>query len=379
MKRSTMLGGLGSMNGVVGMALALVAGCSENHVRESDAGPVVVTDAPPPIFTPDGGPPALPDAPREIVTERLATCLAAGRGLREVAVVDNNDTTDHGALLRLGLSPTGLVAAAGEDGTLKLWTLDAELLETFDGTILTYGPEIPAAPIADITFDGESILVGDIRGIVLQLDRGGSLFPIGGTTPEIPIRAVAFDPTTRRLVHAQSGDVPPLVVRAEDGTTMDVTTELLVSDLAFTDVGTLLVAGERGGHPVIESRDLAMNVVGDGIELGTAGGFVEIAYVAARGESGARVVGVTPTDVFLGDVTVAHAGGRSIALATDAVSTVALVAGANGLDALEAVGAPGTSLFHLDGDAVTVRVDPTGTLAVLGDADATIHVLACAD
>lgn len=383
MERRTTMGTTTARGITILIGMVTLAGCTENHVRGSDvgtaagdAGPIVLADAGPPAVDA----PPLPDAPEPPLVPLLATCLADGRGLREIAVVDNNDTTDHGALLRFGLTPAGLLAAAGADGTLKLWTLDAELLQTFDGTILTYGPEIPAAPIADLAFDGERILAGDIRGIVLALTRDGGLEPVGGTTPEIPIRAVAFDPLTRRLAHAQTGDVSPLTVRAEDGTTVEVATDVLVSDLAFTASGALLVAGERAGRPVIETRDASLAVVlGADITFDVDGAFLEVALAPALGESAPRLGAVATAHVMLGGEAIAFEGGRSIALATDEASAFALVAGTQGLVVMDAAGTPGREVFRLAGDSVTVRVDATGTLAVLGGSDARIHVLACGE
>jgi hypothetical protein len=361
----------------------LAGGCTEAHAIEGDAGVPDTGSFAPDTATSDA--PVTTDAPGVLDAppsgELLATCLSEGRGLTEVATVNNNDSADHGALLRFGLSPEGLIAAAGADGTMKLWTLSAELLETFDGNILTYGPEIPAAPVNDIAFDGASILVGDIRGIVLQLDRGGSLFPIGGTTPEIPIRALAFDPVTRRLAHAQLGDVAPLLVRSEDGTTSELLSELVISDLAFDAAGNLLVAGERGGHPVIEERAPgALDAPTDLVTTEVAGSFLEIATISTP--STWRLVAVATEHVrLLSGEMVSFEGGRSIALATDASHAVAFVAGSQGLVALDAVNHPGGSeLFRSAvGDAVTVRVDASGTLVVVGTTDAHLHVFACSE
>lgn len=360
---------------LLGSLLAL-GGCTDSHEVIPDGG-VPTTDAPP---TTTDAPPLRADAPIARPSELLATCLSEGRGLREVATVDNNDSADHGALLRFGLSPSGVIAAAGGDGTLKLWTLDAELLGTFNGAILTYGPEIPAAPITDITFDGESIVVGDIRGIVLQMEPGGELFPIGGTTPEIAIRAVAFDAAHRTLAHAQEGDVAPLLVRSEEAT-VELETSLLVEDLMFAANGDLWVAGSRGGYMAIERRTVgAFDTVSADIGPEAAGAFVEMASIDSGPEAG-RFAAVGESWTWLGASTFVPGGGRSIALASDGESTVALIAGASGLevrDTLDGAGAPLPTGTITVGDSVTVRVDATGTLAVVGGSDARLHVLSCA-
>ncbi len=354
------------------LALAGLAGCTEAHVASPDAG----------VSEPDAAV-VLADAPRTDAPAPealLATCLSEGRGLVEIATVDNNDTADHGALLRFGLSPAGLIAAAGGDGTLKLWTLDAELLGTFDGSILTYGPEIPAAPITDIAFDGESILVGDVRGIVLQMEPGGGLFPIGGTTPEIAIRAVAFDAAHRTLAHAQSGDVAPLLIRADEAT-VELETELLVDDLMFAANGDLWVAGSSSGYLAIERRAApSFDTVSESIAPAGPGAFVEMASLATGPEHG-RFAAVSEGSTLLGSGTLVSGGGVSVALATDGTSTVALIAGPDGLSARDALDGAGTPIavgsLALDG-AVTVRVDEGGALAVVGTSDAHLHVLACA-
>lgn len=348
--------------------------CTEAHAVTPDGG-VPTTDA----ATTDA-PRLRADAPITMPSELLATCLSEGRGLTEVLSVDNNDSADHGALLRFGLSPEGVIAAAGEDGTLKLWTLDAELLGTFNGGIITYGPEIPAAPITDIAFDGESIVVGDIRGIVLQMEPGGSLWPIGGTTPEIAIRAVAFDAAHRTLAHAQEGDVAPLLIRSEEAT-VELETELSVQDLMFAANGDLWVAGSLDGNMAMERRTFgAFDTVTTEFHPVAAGTFVEMASIESGPEHG-RLAAVGASWTLLGTTTFVPGGGRSIALTSDGESTVALIAGPSGLEARNALNGSGTpiSLGELAlGDSVTVRVDATGTLAVVGGADAQLHVLGCA-
>lgn len=353
----------------IGLLGLLVGACGETHSAPPDGGVIVPSDAP----VRADAPVIATDAP--VTSDLLATCLADGRGLREVTTVDNNDSADHGALLRLGVSPAGRIAAAGADGTLKLWTLDAELLGTFNGAILTYGPEIPSAPITDIAFDGESILVGDVRGIVLQMEMEGGLFPIGGTTPEIAIRALAFDAAHDTLAHAQEGDVAPLLIRTPEET-LELTTDIDVSDLFFDANGDLWLAGTRSSYLAIERRARgAWDVVAESILPEAVGAFTEM----ARLDDG-EIAAVSDGYVMLGDTFVELAGGRSIALATDGESTVALVAGSGGLTVLDAGEEIGASLFtSAVGDAVTVRVDSTGRLAVVGGSDATIHVLGCAD
>jgi len=360
---------------LLGSLLAL--GCTEAHAVTPDGG-IALGDA---AEVRADAPVLRPDAPRPS-SDLLATCLSEGRGLVEVATVDNNDSADHGELLRFGLSPAGVIAAAGGDGTLKLWTLDAELLGTFNGGIIAYGPEIPAARITDITFDGESIVVGDIRGIVLQMDPGGGLWPIGGTTPEIAIRAVAFDAAHRTLAHAQEGDVAPLLIRTEDAT-VELETELVIEDLMFAANGDLWVAGSRDRNMAMERRTLgAFDTVTTEFHPVAAGTFLEMASIDSGPEHG-RLAAVGASWTLLGTTTFVPGGGRSIALASDGESTVALIAGPSGLEARNALDGSGTPLLVSAsplalGDSVTVRIDATGTLAVVGGSDAQFHVLSCA-
>lgn len=348
------------------LVLALAA-CTESHATHVDApAPDVprLADAGPP--QPDT--PAAPDAPS--LRTPLATCFAGGGELVEVATVDNSDTAEHGALLGLAVTREGLVAAAAEDGTLKLWTLDAELAFAFDGAILTYGPEIPAAPITDLAIDGADVIAGDVRGVVLRMSREDGLFPVGGTTPEIAIRAVAWDEASGRLAHAQSGDVVPLTLRDESGV-RELATAIDVFDLAFEADGSLLVAGARDGRAVIERRSPgAPDVPSDARATELAGPFLEIAT------SRLGPVGVTREAIVLAPFTVARTGLRSVAVAESDAGSFAVVAGEAGVEVFDVAGGHAPAGLPL-GDAVTVRVDATGTLAIVGTRDALIHVFAC--
>jgi hypothetical protein len=350
-----------------------LAGCSESHPTVTDTG-----SAPPDTgavpdagvtrdvgAVPDAGPPDAP-APGTL----LATCFAGGGDLVEVATVNNNDSADHGALLGLAVTDDGLLAVAGADGTLKLWTLSAELVGTFDGSILTYGPEIPSAPITDLAVDGADVIVGDVRGLVLRMSQADGLFPVGGTTPEIAIRAVAWDDARSRLAHAQSGDVLPLTLRS-DTETLELATEIDVHDVLFEADGSLLVAGSRDGFAVIERRSpSAPDAPTDALVTELEGPFLEIAT------SRAGIVGVTASAVSLPPFALPRTGLRSVAVAEDETSAFALVAGETGVEVLAVDGGHGSVGLPLAG-AVTVRVDATGTLAIVGTEDARVHVLAC--
>jgi hypothetical protein len=224
--------------------------------RIRNVGPVDV-DPVVPAFVPET-PSVRPLRPVVAVEPPLEGCLAAGGELVEIASVDNNDQHDHGALLTFGVSPSGVLAAAGEDGTLKFWTLDAELIGSVDGSLITYGAEVGASPITDVAFMGEMAVVGDVRGLVQQMGSDGTFGVIGGTTPDVPIVAVAFDEATGRFAHAQMGDVVPLAVHSIDGSSepVDIESTLdVVRDLAFASTGELWVAGWTDGTAALEIRD----------------------------------------------------------------------------------------------------------------------------
>src|SRR5689334_3102239 len=76
----------------------------------------------------------------------LEACVLGGGHLVEVDSVENDDVTDHGDLVAFAASSSDVLAAAGADGTVKLWSLDEGLLGVVDSSALLYGAEIPAAP-----------------------------------------------------------------------------------------------------------------------------------------------------------------------------------------------------------------------------------------
>ncbi len=379
---------------------AALAGCSGTHTGPTpDAGgydaaahDAAASSADAAVVVPDAGAPT--DAWRA-PAESLEACLLGGGRLVEVARVHNNDQADHGALLTFGISPTGLLAAAGEDGTLKFWTLDAELLGTIDGSLLSYGSEIGGSPITDLAFHGEHAIAADQRGLVSEMAADGTFFPLGGTTPDVPIRAVAFHEPSGRLAHAQQADgVIPLVVRSADGTVLELAETLsLVNDLAFTTDGSLWVAGAVAMgtelRPQVERRDAAdPSRVLETITVGSreGGAVVEL----ATSQHGATIAMLTPERVEIhfgeGIRTIAFEGwaeivGRSVALTP--LGGVVLTLESNGSLAAHAVleertlASIDTVGADLGAAPVAVRTDASGTLAVVGRSDAWLLAYAC--
>lgn len=313
----------------------------------------------------------------------LGACLAEGGALVELGVVDNNDQHDHGSLLRFELSPAGLVAAAGEDGTLKFWTLDATLVGVADPGVLTYGAELGGAPITDLAFDGETAIAGDVRGLVQGLESAGTASVLSGTDPDVPITAVAFEPTSGWLAHAQGGpaapDVVPLIVKSLDGETRWNLTATIddIRDLAFDGTGRLYVAGADDGFAVIEVLD-----ADDPTQLANRISLDEGAHVVelARGDDGAIFVAATEHGLFA----LEESGPRRIRASEPALRSVALTPAGDTIVSLDETGtlvvsgADGRALGQtsLPG-AIGVRTAATGDRLVVGSVDAHLRVLGC--
>ncbi len=357
---------------VISVLLGL-AGCAATHGDPGELWAPGTETGSPPIVTPGA------------VPASLEGCLEAGGELLELDSVSNNDREDHGELLTFGISPEGLLAAAGADGTLKFWTLDAELLATVDGSALVYGVEAGRTPITDLAFYEEAAIVGDVRGLVSHMDAEGAFWPVGGTTPDVPIRSVAVHAATARYAHAQVGpDLVPLVVRAIPGTEGDgevfeieptIVTE--PNDLAFAPGGELVVVG--GPMAEIEIHDAA----DPRTVLRSVGfhGSVPIREVALSARGG---VGVAVSEDYLyvlreleawREIWIPEHQGRSVDVTPG--GAVAFSVGADGMllshwteDGSEAARAPVA-------DPITVRVDPSGALVIVGSRDATIHVFGC--
>lgn len=362
------------------LALALTgAGCALDHTADPPS-----PEAPSPEV--HALPPASPVAPRV----DLDACLGAGGSLVELGSVNNNDAADHGALLTFGISPSGLVAAAGEDGTLKFWTMGASLVGVADGSALTYGSEVGASPITDLVFMQRAAIVGDVRGLVSQMTPEGGFGVLGGTTPDVPIISVAFDEGAGRLAHAQGGatapGVVPLVVAALDGSMhADIGATLPeVTDLAFTTDGELLVGGSDGARAALEIRSaLDPSTV---VARPDVGGDARVVEVAAARE------GTTSVALTNGHVAVLDSG--AVDVAVSAAISRTLVAPMRSVDLtpsgafVVSIGEDGTLRVHDTRDGrqlaewslaspVGVRVDATGERIVVGASSADLHVLAC--
>jgi len=314
----------------------------------------------------------------------LDTCFTGGGALFEVGSVSNNDRADHGALVTFGVSPGGLVAAAGADGTLKFWTLDATFVGEADPRALTYGPEVAGAPITDLAVTEDAAVAGDVRGLVQRLTPTGAGGVLGGTMPDVPIASVAFDRTAQRLAHAQGGaaapDVTPLVVNTLDGTMRANLTDTpsTITDLAFTADGSLVVAGNDGTHAVLEVRDGSdPTIVRARPDIGRDASVVEV----AAAHEGPMIVALTTHALYAIDGTnvtllvASDTAMRSVDLTPS--GDYALIVDANG-----AVSARSTIDGHEAGhasiaSAIGVRLDAAGQRVVVGGSDAVLHVLSC--
>lgn len=352
------------------LLLALVGlGCTSAHALEDPEYHAVLD--------PTGHQPLAP-------VVNLDSCFTGSGSLVELTAVNNNDQHDHGVLLTFGISPAGVVAAAGADGTLKFWTMDATLVGVADPGILTYGPEIGGAPITDLAFTDQVAVAGDVRGLVQGLTADGGGGVLGGTTPDVPIASVAFDRVAQRLAHAQGGvgvpDVVPLQVNTLDGAMHASIEDTLanITDLAFTVEGALVVGGNDGTHAALEIRDGAdPTIVLSRPDVGRDASVVEVA--AAR-EGATLVVATTHSLLSIRDgqaslLATNEAGLRSVdltpsgdyALTVDAGGVVSVRSTVDGHEVATTTIATGLG----------VRVDASGQRAVVGGQDAMLHVLSC--
>lgn len=356
-------------NTVFASLLLALAGCTSAHaIPEPDLHAVV---------GPTGHAPLAP-------VVNLDSCFSGAGVLVELTAVNNNDQHDHGSLLTFGISPTGVVAAAGADGTLKFWTMDATLLGVADPGILTYGPELGGAPITDLAFTDDLAVAGDVRGLVQGLNADGGGGVLGGTMPDVPIASVAFDRAAQRLAHAQGGagapDVTPLVVNTLDGTMRANIEDTLstITDLAFTVDGALVVGGNDGTHAALEIRDGAdPSIVLSRPELGSDASVIEVA--AAR--EGATLVVLTTHSLITiegGEATLlatSEVGFRSVDLTPS--GDYALTVDTTGLVSVRATSDGHEVASTTIASGLGVRIDATGQRVVVGSQDALLHVLSC--
>ncbi len=389
---SSRLGLLASLSALSGGAFA--SACSGTHMTVTDAGAqadaaVVIADDAHVVAVPDAF--VSPDAARTVEGEPLEACLLGGGELVEVARVFNNDVEDHGALVTFGVSDTGLLAAAGADGTLKFWTLDAELLGVVDGTLLTYGSEI-VAPITDMALSGERVIAGDARGLVSEIRADGSYLPRGGTTPDVPIAAVTYRVSSdgvEHIAHAQHFDgLLPLTVR-EGETVRELESGLAsIRDLAYGADGSLWVAGARavGSEqiPAVEQRDGAdpsrvLRTIdvdsregGTVIELATSQDGEIVAMLTnerleVHHAAGVRTIPFTGWAEIIGvGAALTTAGGVAFTVESDGTLASHGVREERALARVDVGGRP-----------VAVRTDASDRLVVVGRSDAYLVAYAC--
>jgi hypothetical protein len=212
---------------------------------------------------------------------------------------------------------------------------------------------------------------------------------MGGTSPDVPIIAVAFHEPTGRFAHAQFGlgwdpeTIIPLAVHSVDGSSESVqigATLEVIRDLAFAPNGDLWVAGASGGTAAVEIRDASdPSVVTRTLALTGTAPVTELA-LSADG-SIAALVASDFLYVVNGDTV------SAIPAAEHAASSVAVTR--DGGFALS-IGADGTLVARASDDGrevartavarpITVRIDPTDALVIVGGQDAILHAFSCAE
>lgn len=389
---------------VLGLLIALaLSGCSVS-VAHPDDETVAPPAAPPPVGPPPPAtppaptppaptppaptpPPANPPAPPSTPIAQLESCLGAGGSLVEVDRVFNNDSSDHGALVAFAVSPDRELAAAGADGTVKIWTLEG-LVGTVMASVLTYGPEVDAAPATDLAYHDGRIVVADTRGLVTAWTLEGEMEVLGGTDPTVAMAAVAFDASHTYMAQADARAGGTLMVRRIDGTPTVVgpleTSIESVRDLAFLASGGLLVAGNGPTGGSIELRDgadpthtLATFAAGAGSSIGeiaTAGDIV----VAALGDA-----------IVLLEATTLGTRGRIDLGPSAAATTVAITDDARYAFTVDRAGfvriidvTRGAEIGRFDtseADPVSVRIDAPSGLVFVAHSNANIRALSCTE
>lgn len=343
-------------------------------------------ESPPPASPPVEARPDVDARPAPVLS-LLSSCLERRGAWVEVDRVFNNDTTDHGTLIELAVSPDQRLAAAGADGTVKIWTLEG-LVGTVMAAELAYGPELPIAPAADLAFHDGRVVVADTRGLVTSWTVEGEMDVLGGTDPDVSMVAVAFDEPRGRLAQADARAHGGVLVRQLGSAAAVVgplaTTLESVSDLVFLADGRLVLAGRDADGAALEVRDAAdptrtlasLRAGADGrrvVELAAAAD-----TVVALLDEALLVLGPTLElrhRVTLGD----GAYARSVTLTED--GRHALVADEAGiLRTVETTsGQLGTPFDTGEPDAVAVRLTPPGELAFVAHRGGNIRALACAE
>ena len=313
----------------------------------------------------------------------LETCLLAGGALTEVASVNNNDTTEHGSIRTFVIAPDRRIAVASEDGSIKLWTLDG-FIETFDPGAFLYGAEVEGSQVADLAFLGDSVVAGDVRGVVSAW-QSSSPNIIGGTDPDVGITAVAVDEARRWVAHADEQVGGNVMVRAVDEPTTFgplETTMRQVNDLAFVR-GQLLLAG-YGELPSLELRaaDDPTRVIA-AFETDRSFGALTEAAVSAAGQTIAFVsietLGVVNDALELRWITDGVSAHVPLSVdVTDAGRAVFTVGAEGSLRAWAGLDGAALAMVPVV-DPVAVRVDSTGDLVVVGSRDGLLHAFSCTE
>lgn len=231
--------------------VGVCGGCANVHSAEvvvSVADDAAV-DAAPAV---DAGPEsdATVDASAPVVS--LDECLGAGGALVEVARVNNNDMVDHGTVRAFDVSELSELAVATDDGFIKFWTLDGFVGAVSGSRSFAYGGESFASNPTDIAFGGPTAYLGNAQGLVSAWESDGTNSVVGGAAPGTAIVAVAYEPSSAFLAHAEDVVGGNIMVR---GVAFDTrvfgpleTSVSSVMDLRFLPNGDLVIAGTDAAH-----------------------------------------------------------------------------------------------------------------------------------
>jgi WD40 repeat protein len=189
----------------------------------------------------------------------LTECVARGIALEALWSIDNG----HGAVHAITAGPSGTIALAGADGSIKLWTVGATAEDWSHQDLgAAYGGEFgEGAVVATLAFRDGRIAAGTTDG-QLRLHDAESGSVMAMVSPNgYPLTAVTHAPDGRiamaddgfqgdlALWDATANALTPLV-RTEDSYTLWGATSL-----AFTDSGTMLAAGDWYGLAAVERWD----------------------------------------------------------------------------------------------------------------------------
>ncbi len=211
--------------------------------------------------TPDLSDPAssLPPVAPDETEDSFGLCASDGGVLGSVATVDNR----HGEVLAAHIAASGMVGIASEDQSLKFWDSrtgeQAGGVEGFD-----YLPafEVDSALTAIVmTPNGETAVSGQSTGRVAAWDVASSQLLVDFAETEVPITALASDPSGELIAVADDrfgGNVTLRHLASGNVTETEESALWEVSGLEFSPDGSrLALVGHIYGAPAVASRNTA--------------------------------------------------------------------------------------------------------------------------